>query len=89
MKKLLFGFLFLIVGFIAAVLAAPNFINWNEYRDVITDEINAATGFNLEIRGDIKISILPSLALLINKIFFNLETLPSYERSSRHNASVF
>ncbi|MBT7955571.1 MAG: AsmA family protein [Rhodospirillaceae bacterium] len=68
MKKLLFGFLFLIVGLFAAVLVAPNFINWNEYRDVITDEVNAATGFNLEIRGDIKISILPSPALLINQV---------------------
>ncbi len=68
MKKLLFGFLFLVVGLIAAVLVAPNFINWNEYRDVITDEVNAATGFNLEIRGDIKISILPAPALLINQV---------------------
>jgi len=68
LKKLLFGFLFLIVGLFAAVLVAPNFINWNEYRDVITDKVNAATGFNLEIRGDIKISILPSPALLINQV---------------------
>jgi len=68
LKKLLFGFLFLIVGLFAAVLVAPNFINWNEYRDVITDEVNAASGFNLEIRGDIKIAILPSPALLISKV---------------------
>lgn len=68
MKKLLFGFLFIFVGLIAAVLIAPNFINWNEYRDIITKEVNAATGFNLEIRGNIKIGILPSPALLINDV---------------------
>ena len=68
MKKLLFGFLFVIVGLIGAVMVAPNFINWNEYRDKITSEVNAATGFNLEIRGDIKIGILPSPALLINDV---------------------
>jgi uncharacterized protein involved in outer membrane biogenesis len=68
LKKLLFGFLFVIVGLIGAVLVAPNFVNWNEYRDKITSEVNAATGFNLEIRGDIKISILPSPALLINDV---------------------
>jgi uncharacterized protein involved in outer membrane biogenesis len=68
LKKLLFGFLFVVVGLIGAVLVAPNFVNWNEYRDTITSEVNAATGFNLEIRGDIKISILPSPALLINDV---------------------
>ena len=68
MKKLLFGFLFVFVGLIAAVLIAPNFVNWNEYRDIITKEVNAATGFNLEIRGNIKIGILPSPALLINDV---------------------
>lgn len=68
MKKLLFGLLFVFVGLIAAILVAPNFINWNEYRDIITEEVNAATGFNLEIRGDIKISILPSPALVINDV---------------------
>jgi uncharacterized protein involved in outer membrane biogenesis len=68
LKKLLFGFLFVLVGLFGAILVAPNFVNWNEYREIITEEVNAATGFNLEIRGDIKIGILPSPALLINDV---------------------
>ena len=65
---MLFLFLFLVLGFFGALLVAPNFINWNEYRDKITNNIYSKTGINLEIRGDIKFEILPSPALKINDI---------------------
>ena len=68
MQRLLFLFLFLVLGFFGALLVAPNFINWNEYRDKITNNIYSKTGINLEIRGDIKFEILPSPALKINDI---------------------
>jgi len=60
--------LFLIIGFLGALLIAPNFINWNEYRDNITENIYSKTGLNIEIRGNIKLEILPSPVLLINNI---------------------
>jgi hypothetical protein len=68
LKKVLFGFLFTMVGLIGAILVVPNFIDWNEYREIITSKIYAATGLNLEIRGDITINILPSPLLRINDV---------------------
>ena len=68
MQRFIFGSLFLIIGFLGALLIAPNFINWNEYRDNIAENIYSRTGLNIEIRGNIKLEILPSPALLINNI---------------------
>jgi len=68
LQRFLFIFLFLVIGLFGAILVAPNFINWNEYREVFAKKVYHATGFNLEIRGDIKIEILPSPALLINDV---------------------
>ncbi len=68
MRKFLFIFLFLVIGLFGALLIAPNFINWNEYRDTIAKYVYTTTGLNLEIRGDIKLEILPSPVLLINAV---------------------
>jgi uncharacterized protein involved in outer membrane biogenesis len=51
-----------------ALLIAPNFINWNEYRDDIVEYVYNVTGRNLEIRGNIELEVLPSPALLINGV---------------------
>ena len=60
--------MFTIIGVFGGLLIAPNFINWNEYRDNIVEYIYNVTGRNLEIRGNIEIEILPSPVLLINGV---------------------
>ena len=51
-----------------ALVITPNFVNWNEYRDTIAKHVYTTTGHNIEIRGDIKLEILPSPKLLINAV---------------------
>ena len=68
MQKFLFVFLFLVIGLFGALLITPNFINWNEYRDTIVEHVYTKTGRHLEIRGNIKLDILPSPTLLINAV---------------------
>ncbi len=68
LQRLLFICLFLIIGLFGALLVAPNFINWNEYRDVIAENVYDVTGLNFEIRGNINLGILPSPGLLINDV---------------------
>ena len=68
MQKFLFSALFIVIGLVGAVFVVPNFISWNEYRDVIANKVFDATGINVEIRGDIRLGILPSPALLINGV---------------------
>jgi len=68
LKKLLIGITTVLVVLVATVLIAPTFINWNQYRDEICAQARDALGRELEIRGDIKITVLPSPALVINDV---------------------
>ena len=68
MKKFLITTSLILTAIIATVLAAPNFIDWNQYRNELTAQANSITGRKIQIRGDIKISILPSLVLAIKDI---------------------
>jgi len=68
LQKFLFVFLFLVIGLFGALVITPNFVNWNEYRDTIAKHVYTTTGHNIEIRGDIKLEILPSPKLLINAV---------------------
>ena len=43
-------------------------MDWNEYKNFLEKKINIETGLNAEIRGDIKIKILPNPTLLINDV---------------------
>ena len=52
----------------ATVLILPTFINWNQYREEIASQVRNALGRELNIKGDIKLTILPSPALAINGI---------------------
>ncbi len=55
----------IIVGVVAvlviAVIAAPRLIDWNGYKPEIAEAVRDATGRDLTIEGDIRVSILPAL----------------------------
>ena len=54
--------------FLAAIFVAPNFVDWNQYRDELTAYAKSFTGRELEIKGDIKFAILPSPILAIKDL---------------------
>jgi len=54
--------------FFGAIIILPGLVNWNEYKSVIEDKIKESTGNIAEIRGDIKLELLPSPAIWINDI---------------------
>ena len=55
-------------GIAAAVIVAPNYIDWNQYRNDLAKQATSIIGRKVEIRGDVKISLLPRPALEINDI---------------------
>ena len=67
MKKifLVFGFF---VALFAIVMAVPRFIDWNQYKEEIQDQVRDATGRNININGDVSIAIIPALALIANDV---------------------
>ncbi|MBE89510.1 MAG: hypothetical protein CMM76_08745 [Rhodospirillaceae bacterium] len=68
MKKFLFAFGALMLLLVAAVLIAPQFINWNLYKSEITTAVRNVTGRELNIDGDIEMTVFPSLALKVSKV---------------------
>ncbi|MDA0339448.1 MAG: AsmA family protein, partial [Proteobacteria bacterium] len=66
MRKLLIGIAATFVVLIAVALVAPSFIDWNDYRDTITAQIESATGRQVTIDGDIGFAVLPSPALSVD-----------------------
>ena len=65
MKKILIGFLAVLVLAVATALVAPSFIDWNAYRAEIAAEIRKATGRTLSIDGDIDVALLPAPKLTL------------------------
>jgi len=64
--------IFIVVGLIAfaviAVVAAPSFMNWNNYKSDITDQVRQLTGRELIIAGDISVRVLPAPRLVAENV---------------------
>jgi uncharacterized protein involved in outer membrane biogenesis len=63
MRNFLIGLGLSLVILVAAVLIVPSFIDWNQYRDQLTAQVQAVTGRALTIEGDLSLSVLPTPAL--------------------------
>lgn len=74
MKKVFSVVAVLLVLLIAGVLVVPGMIDWNHYKGDIQAQAKALTGRDLQINGDIKITVLPAPALIAGGVALaNLE----------------
>ncbi|CAO3375641.1 AsmA family protein [Azospirillum argentinense] len=65
MKRFLIAALILVGLLVAAILIVPSVIDWNAYKTQIAERVSAATGREVELRGDIGLSLLPAPALTV------------------------
>ncbi|HVR68063.1 MAG TPA: AsmA family protein [Verrucomicrobiae bacterium] len=70
MKKILIGLGVLLVLLVVAVLVGPSFYDWNQHKQLITEEARKATGRDLVIDGDISAAILPMPTISVAGIRF-------------------
>lgn len=68
MRKFLGSVAALIVLLVAAVLIGPGLIDWNSYKGDILRQVKAATGRDLAIGGDIRITVLPAPAFVASDV---------------------
>ncbi len=68
MGKVLTALALLLVVLVAAILIGPSFVDWNQYKAVIAEEAEKATGRKLTIEGDVSLAILPSPALSAEQV---------------------
>jgi uncharacterized protein involved in outer membrane biogenesis len=89
MRIILFTFSFIAL-LLGAVIIGPSFVDWNKYKTQIVDQVAAATGLEVQVNGDLSVSVLPSPRVKIENLvvvspkkiqFENLITLKSVEVS--------
>ena len=68
MHKLLYAIGGLIVLIVVGLLVGPSFFDWNAYKPQIAAAVKDALGRELRVVGDIKLSILPSPSLSVQRV---------------------
>lgn len=68
MKTLLYVLLALVVLLVAAVLVVPGFIDWNSYKDEIAARAERALGRELDIAGNVRLSMLPRPTFSVEQV---------------------
>jgi len=67
-KKLGLGLLGLAAILVAALLAAPGFVDWNAHKDRISQEVFNLLGRDLAIDGDVSLVLLPAPTLSATRV---------------------
>lgn len=68
MKRILWVMGVLLVVLAGGVLVGPGLVDWNQYKDDIQAQAKKATGRDLVINGNIKITVLPAPALIAGDV---------------------
>lgn len=68
MKKITIGLASALGFAIAALLVAPSFIDWTNYRDTFENQLARATGRTVEIEGDVALALLPRPAFQVGAV---------------------
>lgn len=68
MTRVLIGAAVALIVVVGAALAAPSFIDWNQYRDQIATRVEEAVGRAVVIAGDVDFHLLPSPSLSASQV---------------------
>lgn len=68
MKKVLLGLLVLLCLAVIALLVLPGFINWNDHRGWVERRLTGYVGRDVNIAGDIDLSLLPTPILTASDV---------------------
>ena len=66
MKRFVYGAVALLGLLLAIIVIVPSFVDWNQYRDEIAQQVESLMGRPVTIEGDLDFAILPSPALSVN-----------------------
>jgi len=89
MKKLLYVILAIIALLIAAVFLTPQFIDANKYKSEAEAQFKAATGYDMAIKGEVKLSFFPKIQARIKNVSIfnglknlaNIDEITAYPRA--------
>lgn len=68
LRRVLTGLVIVVVGAVAAVFAIVNSIDFNAYKDLVTQQVKAATGRDLVLAGDVKVALSLTPRLEVDQV---------------------
>ncbi len=68
MRKVLLIAVITFVVLFGGLLIAPSFVDWNVYKGQVTNQVNAATGRDLVIDGDLSLTLIPRPTLVASGV---------------------
>ncbi|MEM9469116.1 MAG: AsmA family protein [Pseudomonadota bacterium] len=68
MKKLLLALFSLIFLLLIGLVVGPSLVDWNKYKDQIITQAEKASGYDINIDGDLSLSLLPAPTLKIEQL---------------------
>ncbi len=71
MKKVIWGFVIVLLLIVGTALVGPGMIDWNRYKSDATKQVKVLTGRDLKIMGDVQVSIFPAPAIIANDVSFS------------------
>ena len=82
MKKIILALFSIIILLVIGLLVGPSFIDWNKYKEQIIAKAESASGYNIDITGDLSLSLLPSPKLKIEGLVVEAPTKVKFENLS-------
>ena len=71
MKKIIWGFVIVVLIFVGVIVVGPNMIDWNTYKGDISEKVKTLTGRDLKVLGDVQVTIFPAPAIIANDVSFS------------------
>jgi uncharacterized protein involved in outer membrane biogenesis len=73
MSKILLSIFSVFILIILALLIIPSFIDWSQYKDQIKAQVAQATGYELDLNGELRAAFLPTPHMNVNNVAVNGE----------------
>ncbi len=68
MKSLLSILFILIIVILGGLFIVPSFIDWSTYKNQIKTQVEKATGYQLDINGELRAAFLPTPHINLNNV---------------------
>ena len=66
MKKIILAVFTLLILLVIGLLVGPSFIDWNQHKARIIAEAEKASGYNIDITGDLSLTLFPAPTLKVD-----------------------
>lgn len=66
MKKIILAVFSILILLVIGLLVGPSFVDWNQHKARIIAEAEKASGYDIDITGDLSLSILPAPTLKVD-----------------------